>query len=233
MEKKGELDGRDSSLRDLLEPSHLPRLICNWSPAAGPLRSLKSAMDPLPPPSARSPVHPVMASRLSRPSRDDSVSTMARYTHPNLVVSPRRPILSTSFEMPWLPAVFHNASPCATRSACIDPLFLPHGRGGGGGGRESSRLRTGTASIQSPNHNNAVVDVWQSARSINIGSKYVIPDIAGGHLICSLYIIPRYGTRVGASPRVCSSYPLAPLPPATPLALVPAARELCATPLPV
>lgn len=51
-----------------------------------------------------------------------------------------------------------------------------------------------TASIQSPNHNNAVVDVWQSAHGINIGSKYVIPDIAGGHLICSLYIIHRYGT---------------------------------------
>jgi len=33
---------------------------------------------------------------------------------------------------------------------------------------------------------------------INIGSKYVIPDIAGGHLICSLYIIPRYGEQAGA-----------------------------------
>jgi len=121
---------------------------------------------------------------------------MARYTHPNLVVS----ALSDFIDLVRDAVTVGRISQCVTvrntervhRSA----LSLPLGAG------ESPRLRTGTASIQSPNHNNAVVDVWQNARSINIGSKYVIPDIAGGHLICSLYIIPRYGTRVGASPPV-------------------------------
>jgi len=58
--------------------------------------------------------------------------------------------------------------------------------------RAASQRAPQRASIQSPNHNNAVVDVWRSSEhGINIGTKYVIPDIAGGHLICSLYIIPR------------------------------------------
>lgn len=121
---------------------------------------------------------------------------MARYTHPNLVVSASAS--SDFIDLVRDAVTVGRISQCVTvrnteRGASIRSFSLS--RAG-----ESPRLRTGTASIQSPNHNNAVVDVWQSAHSINIGSKYVIPDIAGGHLICSLYIIPRYGTRVGASP---------------------------------
>jgi len=66
--------------------------------------------------------HPVMASSVS-PSCNARFQRW-RDTRIPISWSPRRPILSTSFEMPWLSAVFHNASLCATRSACIDPLFL-------------------------------------------------------------------------------------------------------------
>lgn len=94
-------------------------------------------------------------------------------------------------------AVFYNASHTAPhphshpyRCGCGADRSAPRSRGG-----ERTARFLARASIQSPYHNNAVVDVWRSAHGINIGSKYVIPaDIAGGHLICSLYIIPRYGT---------------------------------------
>lgn len=131
-----------------------------------------------------------MASLVS-PSCNVRFQRWARYSHPNLVVFASAS--SDFIDLVRDAVTVGRISQCVTvrNTERVHRSALSPSRRAG----ESPRLRTGTASIQSPNHNNAVVDVWQNARSINIGSKYVIPDIAGDHLICSLHIIPRYGTQ--------------------------------------